>query len=161
MRATIKRRARAPFAVASNAWWKRRFRNNPSILGKTFRFESTVYTIVGVAPPGFFGTTVGQAPDLWIPLSMEKEISPGWSGLNDKFFQSLYILARLKPGVTLEQASANTNLLFKQILRSEYVSPQPTPKELAAIHHAQTDLTSAARGLSNLRIQYSLYLWKF
>jgi predicted permease len=147
-----------PVAVASYSWWKQRFGNNPSILGKTFRFESTVYTIVGVAPPGFFGTSVGQAPDLWIPLSMEKEISPGWNGLNDKFFQSLYIIARLKPGVTVEQASADTNLLFKQILRSEYVSPQPSPKELAAIQHAQIDLTSAARGLSNLRIQYSLSL---
>ena len=147
-----------PVAVASYSWWKQRFGNNPSILGKTFRFESTVYTIVGVAPPGFFGTSVGQAPDLWIPLSMEKEISPGWNGLNDKFFQSLYILARRKPGVTVEQASADTNLLFKQILRSEYVSPQPSPKELAAIQHAQIDLTSAARGLSNLRIQYSLSL---
>jgi predicted permease len=147
-----------PVAVASYSWWKRRFGNNPSILGKTFRFESTVYTIVGVAPPGFFGTSVGQSPDLWIPLSMEREISPGWNGLNDKFFQSLYIIARLKPGVTVEQASADTNLLFKQILRSEYVGPEPSPKELAAIQHAQIDLTSAARGLSNLRIQYSLSL---
>jgi predicted permease len=147
-----------PVAVASDSWWKRRFGNNPSILGKTFRFESTVYTIVGVAPPGFFGTSVGQSPDLWIPLSMEKEISPGWNGLNVKFFQSLYIIARLKSGVTVEQASADTNFLFKQILRSEYVSSQPTPKELAAIQHAQIDLTSAARGLSNLRIQYSLSL---
>jgi predicted permease len=147
-----------PVAVASYSWWKRRFGNNPFVLGKTFRFESTVYTIVGVAPQGFFGTSVGQAPDLWIPLSMEKEISPGWNGLNDKFFQPLYIIARLKPGVTVEQASANTNLLFKQILRSEYVSAQPTPKELAAIQRAQIDLTSAARGLSNLRIQYSLSL---
>ncbi len=147
-----------PVAVASYSWWKRRFGNNPSVLGKTFRFESTVYTIVGVAPPGFFGTSVGQAPDVWIPLSMEKEISPGWNGLNNKFFQSLYILARLKPGVTVEQASADTNLLFKQILRSEYVSAQPTTKELAAIQHAQIDLSSAARGLSNLRIEYSLSL---
>jgi predicted permease len=147
-----------PVAVASYSWWKRRFGKNSFVLGKTFRFESTVYTIVGVAQPGFFGTSVGQAPDVWIPLSMEKEISPGWNGLNDKFFQSLYIIARLKPGVTVKQASANTNLLFKQILRSEYVGPQPTPKELAAIQHAQIDLTSAARGLSNLRIQFSLSL---
>jgi predicted permease len=147
-----------PVAVASYTWWTRRFGNNPSIIGKTFRFESTVYTIVGVAPPGFFGTSVGQAPDLWIPLSMEKEISPGWNGRDNWLFQPLYIIGRLKPGVTVEQASANTNLLFKQILRSDYVGPQPTPKELAAIQHAQIDLTSAARGLSNLRIQYSLSL---
>ena len=144
-----------PVAVASYSWWKRRFANDPSILGKTVKFESTVYTIVGVAPPEFFGATVGESPDLWIPLSMEKEISPGWNGLDDKFFQSLYLMARLKPGVTVAQASANTNFLFKQILRSEYVSPQASSKELDAIEHARIDLTSAARGLSPLRRQFS------
>ena len=147
-----------PVAVASYSWWKGRFGNDPFVLGKTVRIESTVYTIVGVAPSGFFGTTVGQAPDLWIPLSMEKEISPGWNGLNNRFFQSLYLIGRLKPGVTVGQASTNTNLLFKQVLRSEYVGPNPSQKELERIQHAQIDLTSAARGLSQLRLEFSLPL---
>ena len=147
-----------PVAVASYSWWKRRFGNDPSVLGKTVKIESREYTIVGVTPPGFFGTTVGQSPDFWIPLSMEKEISPGWNGLNDKFFESLYLIARLKPGFTVEQASANTNLLFRQILRSEYVGPNPSQKELESIRHAQIELTSAARGLSQLRMQFSLSL---
>ena len=128
------------------------------MLGRTIKIFSTEYTIVGVAQPGFFGASVGQTTDLWIPLSMEKEISPGWNGVQDKFFESLYLIARLKPGVTLEQATANTNLLFKQILRTDYVGPQPTQKELESIQHAQIELTSAARGLSQLRFQMSLPL---
>lgn len=147
-----------PVAVVSYSSWQQRFDSNPSVLGRTIKILSTEYTIVGVAQPGFFGATVGEGVDLWIPLSMEKEVSPGWNGVQDKFFESLYLIGRLKPGVTAEQASANTNLLFKQILRSDYVGPQPSPKDLESIQHAQIELTPAARGLSRLRMQISLPL---
>ena len=143
-----------PIAVASYAWWQRRFGKDPSVVGKVLNIRSTVYTIVGVAPPDFFGVTVGQSPDLWIPLAMEKEISPGWNGLNENLFQSLYIIARRKLGVTPEQAAANTNLLFKQIIR-QYAGPQPTPKQLEDIQHASINLTPAATGLSQLRHEFS------
>ena len=145
-------------AVASYSWWNRRFGRDPAVLGKTVRFESTLYTIVGVAPAEFFGSNVGESPELWIPLSMEKEISPGWNGLDNKFFQSLYLIARLNSGVTPEAASTNTNLRFKQILRAEYVGAQPSQKELDAIEHARIDLTPMSRGLSQVRSQFSLSL---
>jgi len=143
-----------PIAVASYSWWQRRFAKTPGIVGKNVTFGNTVYTVIGVAPPDFFGVIVGQSPDLWIPLSMEKEISPGWNGLEDKMFQSLYVLARRRDGVSVEQASANTNVLFKQILQ-EYVGPQPSPKQLDDINHAQIALTPAATGLSQVRRQFS------
>lgn len=146
-----------PVAVASYAWWTRHGRD-PAVLGKTVRIESTNYTVVGVAQPGFFGATVGQSPDFWIPLSMEKEISPGWNGLDDKDFQSLYLIARRKPGIPLAQAATSTNLLFRQIIRSEYLGANPSPKELQDVQRAQIDLTPAARGLSQLRLQMSLPL---
>jgi ABC-type antimicrobial peptide transport system permease subunit len=89
---------------------------------------------------------------------MEKEISPGWNGLDNKFFQSLYLIARLKPGVSMQQASSGTNLLFQQILRSDYVGTNPSQKELDSIHHASIELNTAANGLSRLRHQFSLPL---
>ena len=143
-----------PIAVASHAWWQRRFGNDSNVVGKTVTIRSVVYTVVGVAPPEFFGVTVGQSPDLWVPLAMEKEISPGWNGLDNKLFQSLYVFARRKPGVTPEQASANTNVLFKQIIR-EYAGPQPSQKQLTDIQNAQIKLTPAATGLSQLRREFS------
>jgi predicted permease len=144
-------------AVASYSWWQRHG-NDPAIVGKTVHIEGVDYTIVGVAPQGFFGVTVGELPDFWIPLSMEKEMSPGWNGLGDKWFQSLYVIGRLKPGVTAAQASANTNLLFKQYIRSEYLGQSPSQKDIADLQHAHIELTSAARGLSRLRRQFSLPL---
>lgn len=143
-----------PVAVVSYSWWQRRFARTPGIVGKTVVFGNTVYTVIGVAPPEFFGAIVGQSPDVWIPLAMQKQISPGWNGLDDKMFQSLYMVARRRPGVSTDQASANTNLLFRQILHS-YVGPQPSPKQLDDINHAQIALTPAATGLSQLRREFS------
>ena len=146
-----------PVAVASYSWWKRRFGRDPSIVGKTVSLGATVYTIVGVGPPEFFGTMVGESPDLWIPLSMEKQVSPGWNGLDDKWFESLEILARLKPGVTAGQAEANVNLLARQIWR-EYAGPVLTREQQKDLEHAHIKLTPAARGLSELRFEFSLPL---
>jgi predicted permease len=143
-----------PIAVASYSWWQKRFGKRPDVLGKTFTVGGTVYTLIGVAPPEFFGVSVGQSPDVWIPLAMEKEVSPGWNGLEKNLFQSLYVVARRKPGISMEQASANTNLLFKQILH-EYVGEQASQQELNDIEHAQIALTPAATGLSQLRREFS------
>ena len=143
-----------PVAVASYSWWQTRFGKRPDVVGKTVTIGNTVYTIIGVAPPDFFGVTVGQAPHIWIPLAMEKEISPGWNGLDKNLFQSLYVIARRKPGVSIEQANANTNLLFKQILH-EYVGALPSQQQLNDIDHAQIALKPAATGLSQLRREFS------
>ncbi len=143
-----------PVAVASYSWWQKRLGRRPDVVGKTVTIGSTVYTVIGVAPPEFFGVIVGQSPDLWIPLAMEKEISPGWNGLDKNLFQSLYLVGRRKPDVSIEQASINTNLLFRQILQS-YVGPQPSPKQLDDIRNAQIALTPAATGLSQLRRDFS------
>jgi predicted permease len=142
-----------PVAVANYAWWQRRMGGVPSVLGTKVTIGPTIYTIIGVAPPGFFGITVGQSPDLWVPLAMEKEMSPGWNGLNKNLFQSLYVFARLKPGIGMPQAGANTNLLFQQIIHA-YAGPQPSPKQLAAMSHARIDLTPVATGLSKLRQRF-------
>ncbi|HEY6291648.1 MAG TPA: ABC transporter permease [Terriglobia bacterium] len=146
-----------PVAVISYSWWKRRFGRDPSITGRTVTLGSTVYTIIGVAPPEFFGTTVGQSPDLWIPLSMQKQVSPGWNGLDNKWFQSLYIVARLKPAVTVDEAQANVNLLARQIWH-EYAGPVLTRQQQQNLDHAHIQLTPASRGLSRLRFEFSLPL---
>jgi predicted permease len=147
-----------PIVVASYSWFQRQFNGDPSALGKTIRIQSHDYTLVGVARPGFYGYTIGQSTDLWVPLSMEKAFSrPGWNGLDDKFFQSLYLIGRLKPGVTKSQASAETNLLFKQILRS-YLGSQPPQKQLDKIAHASIELNPGGSGVSYLRYVFSVPL---
>jgi len=146
-----------PVAVASYTWFQRHFNGDSSALGKTIRIQAHDYTLVGVARPGFFGASVGEPTDLWIPLSMEKEISPGWNGLGDKMWQSLYLIGRLKPGVSPDQASAETNLLFHQIIRG-YLEPQPPQQHLDSLAHASIVLTPGGRGIPHLRRGASLPL---
>src|ERR1700676_4892362 len=63
-------RGRAPVAVISYAFWKRRFGLTPSALGRTIQIRSVSFEIIGATPPGFFGETVGQSPDIWVPITM-------------------------------------------------------------------------------------------
>jgi len=143
-----------PVAVASWSWWQQRLGANPGAIHRTVTMGSTAYTIVGVAPPGFFGLTVGQSPDLWVPLAMEKEISPGWNGIEKNLFQSLHLFARVKPGVSLQQAQADTNFHFYQIMRA-FAGNEHSQLALDGLKRARIDLTPAATGRSEIRKQFS------
>ncbi|MGA8086689.1 MAG: ABC transporter permease [Terracidiphilus sp.] len=143
-----------PVVVISNGFWKRNLGGDPAVLHHKLKLGSVVFDIVGVAPPEFFGTKVGEAPDAWAPLSMLVSIPPNWTGRNDNFSESLYIVARLKPGVSMEQATANVNVLFPQILRS-FPDAKLTQQNLSALAHAHVQLESMTRGLSDLRHTYS------
>src|SRR6185437_6031609 len=147
-----------PVAIASYSWFQRHLNGDPSALGKVVRIQSHDYTLVGVAQPGFQGFTVGQATDLWIPLSMKNAFShQGGNALANNFFQSLNLIGRLKPGVTPGQANAETNLLYHQVMRS-YLGPQPSQKHLDDLAHANVQLTPGGRGISPIRFAFSLPL---
>jgi predicted permease len=143
-----------PVAVISYAWWNRALNQDPNVLGKTIKLGSVIYTIVGVAPPEFFGTLVGEAPEVWLPLSMVKVVPPYYGGYNDNFSKSLNLIGRLKPGVSIEQATANTNLLFQQITRS-FPDAKLTPLNLQKLDKARVTLKPMRKGLSSIRSQFS------
>ena len=143
-----------PVAVVSYAWWTRVLARDPSALSRNLTIGSAVFSIVGVAPPEFFGTKVGEAPDIWIPLSMQREIPPGFHGYHDNMFESLHLMARLKPGISISEASANVNLLFQQILRGFSDAPR-TPENLLKLDKTRVELNSMTTGFSRLRRQFS------
>jgi predicted permease len=141
-------------AVISYGWWKRSLASDRNVLNRTLKLGATVYNIVGVAPPEFFGTKVGEAPDMWVPLSMVKAVPPNFGGYNDNFSESLLIIGRLKPGVSIEAASANVNVLFRQILTS-FAGAQLDQENKQKLDHTQVPLTPMATGLSSLRRRFS------
>ena len=147
-----------PIAVASYSWFQRHLNGDPSALGRIVRIQGHDYTLVGVARPGFFGYTVGQSTDLWIPLSMERAFpGPGWQQFGSNLFQSLDLIGRLKPGVTMAQANAEASLLGKEIVRS-YLGPHPPQNHLDSLAHASLELTPGARGICPFRLGFSLPL---
>jgi len=93
-----------------------------------------------------------------VPLAMQAQLPPAhWNGRDSKLFQSLYLIGRLKNGVSAEQANAAVNLLFKQSLQ-ELAGPQPAADRLQDIERASIELTPAGKGVSELRREFSLSL---
>ena len=143
-----------PVLVISNSFWKHRLGSDPAVLDHKLKLGDVIFNIVGVAPPEFFGTKVGEAPDAWAPLSMMASIPPGWNGRKENFSESLYVLGRLKPGITLEEATANTNVLFPQILHS-FPDAKLSQANVERLAHARVLLKSLERGVSGLNDAYS------
>jgi predicted permease len=147
-----------PVMVVSNTWWQKHLGGDASALAKTITVDQVTYSIIGIAPAEFFGTKVGEAPDVWVPLAMEKQLPPAyWDNRNSKESQSLYLIGRMKEGVSTSQADAVVNLIFKQALQ-ERAGAQPSAEISQRIQSARVELTSVGRGLSELRTQFSLSL---
>jgi predicted permease len=143
-----------PVAVISHTWWKRRLAQDPNVLNHKLKLGATIYNIIGVAPPEFFGTEVGEAPDMWIPLSMVKQVPPNYGGYKDNFSESLLILGRLNPGVSVAQATSGVNVLFRQTLLG-FPDAKLTQENLQKLDRAKISLTSMTTGLSDLRHEFS------
>ncbi len=102
----------APVAVLSYAAWQASHAADPSVVGSTFFIQSQPVTIIGVAPPGFFGDRIdANPPSIWIPLHMEPVIEGPSSILKVADSNWLYVLGRMKPGVapgSLQSKLSNT-----------------------------------------------------
>jgi predicted permease len=151
-------RGGAPIAVLSYAFWKQRFGLDPLALGKTIQIRQTSFQIVGVTPPGFSGETVGEFPDLWIPMMMQDSVYPGRDLLTPaKDLTNMHIwlqvMARLKPGVTTEQAKASINVVFQGLLESK-VGASTSAEERQHALDQRINLQLAAHGSSVLRAHF-------
>jgi predicted permease len=102
--------------VLSHDYWTTTLGSNPAVLNDTIVVNGQALTVVGVAPRGFSGTTLGSAPKVFVPLTMRGLMLPGWKGFEDRQTYWAYLFARLKPGVTIEQARASLNGLYRPII---------------------------------------------
>lgn len=108
-------RSAHPVTVISYQLWKERFGGDPQIIGKTQRMNGVIHTIIGVAPEGFYGTFVGWAMKFWVPASMEDTFEAGGYKLEDRGERWIESYARLKPGVTFEQAQQEASAVAKRL----------------------------------------------
>jgi predicted permease len=149
-------RGGSPIAVLSYAFWKRRFALNPSVLGTVIRMRSSSFQVVGVAPPGFFGETVGEAPDLWVPMQMQDAVYPGVDLLSPSpqgivnQHMWLQVMGRMKPGISLTQANADLNIDFKRYLESAVGSTLTTEERRHSLDQ-RLHLRAGSAGSSTLR----------
>lgn len=104
-----------PVIVISYAAWQSRFAGDPNIVGRKVKLNNLDYTIIGVMPPGFSGTEVLLQADFWVPMVMEGQIEPGNNWLDNRATWNVWVLGRLKPGVTARQAEADLNAVAKEL----------------------------------------------
>jgi predicted permease len=106
-----------PVVVLSHQMWSTRFKADPAVVGQTLRLNNLPYTVIGVAEPGFSGTTfIGT--DLWVPMAMDAHVRASDRSLR-QMHDAVWMtsIARLKPGVTLQQARDELDAIMKGYLR--------------------------------------------
>jgi predicted permease len=148
-------RAEAPSAaVLSYGYWKRRFHSDASFIGKILEVNDVPVTIVGVAPPEFFGETSTSIPDFWLPFSMQPQVMQQSSFLDDPSTHWLNIMARLGAGIKLQQAQSVVSVQLRQMLTARAGS-KLSPDVQKDIDRSYIQLTRGDMGISALRLQYS------
>jgi predicted permease len=119
--------------VLSNSLWRRRFAADPNLLNHDVALNGRYYTVVGIAPPGFYGVDRGISSDFWVPLTVSEEIMPDL--VTDGNFRTkrdnqwLMLNARLKPGITRSRAQVALNIIKKR-LDSTYRKDDKNPGSL-------------------------------
>ena len=119
--------------VVSWRWWDSRMHRDPAALGKRLFVHDVPKTIIGVAPRDYAGPRIGSHTDVWMPVGRDQYA----------------LMARLKPGVTLEQARAEWKVIFGMTLADRVRSKDPLNRQIVA------DMESAANGyVERTRDQY-------
>ncbi|MFZ0704064.1 MAG: ABC transporter permease [Candidatus Korobacteraceae bacterium] len=146
---------RNPVAVLSYEYWVRRFGSDRNVLNSTVSINGHPFTIVGVAPAGFKSVVVGDSPDLFVPMMMKPEVTPGWNDLDKHRSRWLNIIARLKPGESVATAEAGLEPLWKGLRQEELKEIHDHSDKFVErfVAKSKVELLDARRGFSPLRDQ--------
>ncbi len=146
----------SPVVMLAHGYWTRRFGASPAIVGRRILVNGHPMVVVGVAPATFRGLIVGNTTDLFVPISMKREITPTWFALDDRRTSWLNVFARLKPGVRPEQAQAKTRVLFSGLL-DELLAEAKRPRDSRLgrmLSELRLDLLPAAQGVNQLKMEF-------
>ena len=140
-------------AVLNYATWQNRFGGDPAILGRRMRIEDVPFTIVGVTPPDFVGTSP-EPTDIWLPLGSMALLAPNDSWpvkfLNDRKACCADVAGRLAPGITRQQARTELGLLREEFYR------QFGEKSLGVVLAGTAPLQSVGRKAGNFYAVFAL-----
>ena len=106
----------APYIVLSSNFWHTHFNEDPAIMGRKIDVNEHPYTVLGVAPKSFYGTEIFMSPDFWVPLVNEPQVE-GDNFLEQRSNHEVWLIGRVKPGVTAQQATENLNAIAHQLTR--------------------------------------------
>ncbi len=139
-----------PVVVLSHRYWIERFNGSDSAIDQTLIINGNPMTIVGVAPKGFHGTTLGNDPSVFVPITMKEVMVPGWKGFDNRRSYWVYLFGRLQGGTDIERAQPSVNLAYQRILDQVEAPLQEGMSEptLALFKARSLELTEGAKGQS-------------
>jgi len=148
-----------PVAVLSFHTWQGKYGSDPSVVGATYDLNGHLFTIIGIAPPGFFGAKIdeGGMPDFWLPLATEPLIAGATSRLRNPRLAWLDLIGRVRPGTNPKTLEAQLQVELHQWLASHVAdmsSQEKTLSEKQTVH-----LTPGGAGVSLMRENYKDSLW--
>ena len=150
------RPASTPVAVLSYHAWQTVYAADTSIVGSTIVLEAHPFTVIGVAPPGFFGETLrSDPPDIWIPLQQEVMIDGDRALLNSTFSAWLRVIGRLKPGAsTVGMGPRLTEMLHQWMLNDAGYPANWLPEVKRLLPKQVIDVVPAGAGVAEMKEEY-------
>jgi predicted permease len=143
----------APVAMMSYRVWSQHFASDPTVIGGSFVVNSVPVTVAGITPPGFFGETLrSDPPDFWMPLAQEPHLAGETSVYRHPELYWLYVIGRLRPGTSPEQAGAHLTAELRPWLAEQ---PSVREEDRKDIARAQIVLTPARSGVASVRADYA------
>jgi putative ABC transport system permease protein len=153
-RADDQRGCGSPGAVISHAFWQRAYGGDPAIVGRKITLDGHPVQIIGVTEAGFFGVEVGRGFDVAVPTCAQAVIKSEDNRIDHRASWWLGAIGRLKPGWTLQQATAHLNSISPGMFE-ETVYPGYTAETAARYRALKLEAQDASSGVSSLRRRYN------
>jgi len=151
--------ANSQVAVIGYEFWQRRFGGALDVVGRQIRIEGHPFTIIGVTRKWFTGLTTGEPPEITVPLTAMPLIQSGEFELESRSFLWLHPIGRLKDGVTLEQARAQLQSFWPDVLLATASTQTPGLRRQTFLSMG-LDVSSAEKGFAGgLRTQFARPLY--
>jgi predicted permease len=148
-----------PAAVMSYRLWQQKYGSDQSVIGSVFNINGKPFTVVGIAPPDFFGDTLrDQPPDFFMPLSTEPLVQGTNSWLRIPYAHWLDLIGRVQPGVKPASLEAQMRVELKQWILSHWQDPEMDSKDRANLNRQTLYLSPGGAGITSMREQYERWL---
>jgi putative ABC transport system permease protein len=141
-------------AVLGYRYWRDKLGADPSVLNQTIKVNGQPFTVAGIAPSNFIGTTVGTDPSVYLPISFKPLLTEGWNGTDKLADYWIYLLARLKTGITVPQAEAALNGPYSGVVQEMAATINGKIEKTPLFRQQKLSLKNGRQGNSNFRDEY-------
>jgi len=150
-----------PVAVVSYATWQQKFGQDQSVVGGSFAFNGQAFTVIGVAPPGFYGDRMESVPAFWLPLNAEVAIDGPTNLVQFPEQDWLDVTGRIAPGANPKQIEAKLQVEIKQWLLGPNSKPKGPERDM--VPKQTLHLSPGGSGVQMMRDEYQsglhLLMW--